>query len=79
MDIQGYKQINFMQSVLSSVDHKEQNEKKQLNYQNQEGLLGHQNCLKQMSENSMNQRNFSGFSADQKLIRFKYLIKEGLL
>ena len=37
-----------MQSVLSSVDHEEQNEKKQLNYQNQEGLLGHQNCLKQI-------------------------------
>ena len=31
-EIKEYKQINFMKSIASFVDHERQNEKKQLNY-----------------------------------------------
>ena len=67
-----------MKSIASQVDYKRQNEKRQLHYQNQVGSLGHENCLKQMSEYSKSCRNSSRFPVDQKLIMFKELINEGL-
>ena len=66
-----------MKSIASSVDHERQNEKKQLNYQNQVGSLGHEKHLKQISEYTKNQMNSSRVSVDQKLIIFKKLINEG--
>ena len=48
-----------------------------MNYQNQKGLLGHENLLKQLSEPSKKWRNASRMSIDQKLITFKEMINEG--
>ena len=45
-EIKEHKWINFMKLIASSVNHERQNEKKQLNYQNQVGSLGHENHLK---------------------------------
>ena len=66
-----------MKSIASPVDHERRNEKKWLNYQNQEGSLGHEKRLKQMSQYTKNQRNSSRISVDQKLNIFKKLINEG--
>ena len=41
------------------------------------GSLGHEKHLKQMSENTKNQKNSSKISVDQKLIIFKKLINDG--
>ena len=67
-----------MKSIASSVHHEKQNAKKITeNYQNQVGSLGHEKRLKQMSEYTKNQRNYSKSLIDQKLIKFKKFINEG--
>ena len=76
-EIKEYKQINFMKSIASFVDHERQNEKKQLNYQNRLGSLGHEKRLKEMSEYTKNQRNSPRISFDQKLIILKNFVNEG--
>ena len=76
-EIKEYKQINFMKSIASFVDHERQNEKKQLNYQNRLGSLGHEKRLKEMSEYTKNRRNSPRISFDQKLIILKNLVNEG--
>ena len=76
-EIKEYKQINFMKSIASFVDHERQNEKKQPNYQNRLGSLGHEKRLKEMSEYTKNQRNSPRISFDQKLIILKNLVNEG--
>ena len=77
-EIKEHKQINFMKSIASWIDHERRNEKKQLNYQNQVGSFCHEKPLEQMSEYKKNQRNSSRISVDQKLIIFNKLINGGL-